>query len=181
MAKAKPETIEEIEQALTGFPERHRENTNIRKFAEAWPDVLAEIAGGGSFRKSLEARKLDARLAYQWMMAHPERLRRYNEAYTVQADTFADRITEIAEYLIENGDRMGNAHVSANKVAIDALIWACAIRNRKKYGEHKTIEVEAPIDPRSAREQLATLRRELAPVLVIVEQGQARREEKSIN
>lgn len=168
------ETAEELDRRMEVAPHSlEARNTQLQKLTAAWPTILLEIASGSSLTKSVYGRGISLGVIHQWLLLHPDQKRLYDEAYTVQADYFADRITDIANDLIEAGANMTNSHVSATKVAMDAWIWACAIRNRKKYGEHKTVEIEQPIDPRSARKQLEDLKRELAPVINIVVKGDA--------
>lgn len=140
----------------------------IVRWAEDWPNVVLDIAQGKSLRKCCEERDVTLSRAHEWIMADPERARQYNLAYTIQADLRADEVDEIAQELDQNAAQMTAAQVQAKRVAIDAKKWSAGIRNRKKYGDRQTLEVETPQDPRDAKTQLEQLRKELGPVLSIV-------------
>jgi hypothetical protein len=144
------------------------------RFADAWPETLIKIAGGQSLRKCCEALGIDVANAHKWIMHkdHPERQIAYELAYTVQADNKADQIDDMAQMLIADGKKMNSAEVQAYRTAIDALKWSAAIRNRKKYGEKQTVEIEQAQDPREAKQQLESLLKELKPALTVI-QGKA--------
>ena len=145
--------------------------SKIEQFAEAWPEILLEIAQGKSLTKCCEARDIAVSNAHRWIMDknHPERQVAYDLAYTVNGDTKADQIDDMAQMLIAEGKKMNSAEVQAYRTAIDALKWSAAIRNRKKYGDKQSIEIEQQLDPRSAEEQLKALMNELRPSLTVIE------------
>lgn len=133
-----------------------------------WAAIVREIATGSSLKAACERRGMERCDVHEWIFKNPGRMREYNDAYVAQGDSIADEITVLAQNLVSGGNRMSHAHVQAIKVAIDAYIWSAAIRNAKKYGNRSTLEIEAPVDPRSAREQLEQLRKELTPILRVV-------------
>lgn len=144
--------------------------TKIEQFAQEWPTTLLKIAGGESLKKCCESMKIDVSNAHKWVMDkdHPERQIAYDLAYTVNGDTKADQIDDMAQMLIADGKKMNSAEVQAYRTAIDALKWSAAIRNRKKYGDKQSIEIEQAQDPRSAQDQLNALMKELKPALSLV-------------
>lgn len=139
-------------------------------FADEWPTTLLKIAGGESLKKCCEAIGIDVSNAHKWVMdkSHPERQVAYDLAYTLNGDTKADQIDDMAQMLIAEGKQMNSAEVQAYRTAIDALKWSAAIRNRKKYGDKQSIEIEQAQDPRTAKEQLSALMKELKPTLSLV-------------
>lgn len=143
----------------------------IKRFAEEWPNTLIKISGGTSLKKCCEALDIDLSNAHKWVMDknYPERQIAYDLAYTVNADTKADQIDDTAHMLLAEGEKMNSAQVQAYRTAIDALKWSAAIRNRKKYGDKQTVEIEQATDPRTAKQQLEALLKELKPALTVIE------------
>ena len=142
-------------------------------FANAWPDTLMKISGGDSLRKCCRDINVDLKDAHTWIMDknHPERQIAYDLAYTLNGDTKADQIDDTAQLLLNEGEKMNSAQVQAYRTAIDAFKWSAAIRNRKKYGDKQTVEIEQAQDPRDAKKQLESLIKEIKPALSIVEKA----------
>lgn len=147
--------------------------TKISKFANAWPETLMKISGGDSLRKCCRDLNIDLKDAHGWIMnkKHPDRQIAYDLAYTLNGDTKADQIDDTAQLLLNDGEKMNSAQVQAYRTAIDAFKWSAAIRNRKKYGDKQTVEIEQAVDPRDAKKQLESLIKELKPALSIVEKA----------
>lgn len=145
--------------------------TKISRFAAAWPETLMKISGGDSLRKCCRDLNIDLKDAHSWIMKadFPERQKAYELAYTLNGDTKADQIDDTAQQLLAEGEKMNSAQVQAYRTAIDALKWSAAIRNRKKYGDKQTVEIEQAQDPRDAKQQLEALMKELKPALTVVE------------
>jgi hypothetical protein len=59
-------------------------------------------------------------------------LGQYARAREDQADSYADKITDLAEWAVTADDR---TQVEGVKVAIDALKWAAGKRKPKVYGD----------------------------------------------
>lgn len=145
--------------------------TKIGRFAAAWPETLVKISGGDSLRKCCRDLNIDLKDAHSWIMNkdHPERQVAYDLAYTLNGDTKADQIDDTAQILLSEGESMSSAQVQAYRTAIDAFKWSAAIRNRKKYGDKQTVEIEQAQDPRDAKKQLESLLKELKPALTVIE------------
>lgn len=68
-------------------------------------------------------------------------LAQYARAREDQADSYADKITDLAEVAVSADDR---TQVEGIKVAIDALKWAAGKRKPKVYGDKVQSEISGP-------------------------------------
>ena len=114
------------------------------KFSEAVASEICErIADGESLRRICKDDHMPCLATVRtWLRAgveaqdktepHAIFLSQYARAREDQADSYADKITDLAEYAVSADDR---TQVEGVKVAIDALKWAAGKRKPKVYGD----------------------------------------------
>ena len=144
--------------------------TKIERWEADWPTIVIEISGGASLKSCCEKRGIKPPNVHRWLIRpdNKARMDEYNQAYTIQADIRADEVDEMAKYLEANGKDMKAAEVQAYRVAIDTKKWSASVRNRRKYAERNTIEVDTPDQPQDALAELNRLKRELGGMLTLV-------------
>jgi hypothetical protein len=83
----------------------------------------------------------------RWIMKDPQRKARYYEAQEIGTEIIVDEAVKIAD----GADGMED--VQRSKLRIDTRLWAVKARNRKRFGEVKTLEVNQNISITAALEQ----------------------------
>lgn len=98
--------------------------------------ICTQLAEGKSLRKICEAEGMPApSTVYLWLQCHETFSEQYTRARSEQADSYADRIGDIAERAFE-----GEVDPNAARVAVDALKWAAGKLAPKKYGERVAVD-----------------------------------------
>lgn len=150
----------------------------IAAYQADWQNVLAEIVSGKSLRATCRDRGIAVSQAYVWIAADKEREAAYRLAMDSRADTIGDQIEDIAQTLItlaedpEKAKQLTASQVQAYRVAMDGLRWKASVIAPKRYGERQQLDITESTDPRTAQEQLAAIKRELAPILRIVREDE---------
>ncbi len=122
------------------------------RIATAWPDILADIAGGMLIRDALKARDLSRDMLRLWLSEDSARRVQWDEAREASADAFAEEALIIARehVTIETLDAQGQplpaplivridpAHA---RTYIDTLKWAARTRNPRTYSDKSTVDL----------------------------------------
>lgn len=110
--------------------------------SEKASSICTRLAEGESLRSICADEDMPAQsTVYRWLEVNDEFREQYARARVDQGDTDADRVTDIAEKIIN-----GVIEPNAGRVAIDAFKWSAGKRNAKKYGDRLQLAND-PDDP----------------------------------
>lgn len=130
-ATPEPETpAEEITPAPRGRPSAYSD--------EIAATICTRIAEGDSLRKICKGEGMPSQsMVYRWLddEANAGFREQYARARAAQGDTYADRIGDIGEAVID-----GSIKHDAARVAVDALKWAAGKLAPKKYGDRVALD-----------------------------------------
>lgn len=105
----------------------------VRRIEEAWPDLIAAVAGTGSIAAACERLKIDPAHVRVYRIGRPDKDDEWQRAREQSADYFADQVLEIA-------NSAGADHAIA-RVRIDAYRWLASKRNPKVYSDKAQLDV----------------------------------------
>lgn len=104
--------------------------------------ICERLVEGESLRKICKADEMPAiSTVFKWLHDYPTFSAQYAHAREVQADTFADEITDIADdgsrdyTQTENGPMVDHDHIARARLRVDARKWIASKLKPKKYGE----------------------------------------------
>jgi hypothetical protein len=104
--------------------------------------ICERLVEGQSLRSICKADDMPAiRAVFQWLTKHEAFAQQYAHARELQADTFADEITDIADdgsrdYIAtEAGRVVDHDHIARARLRVDARKWIAAKLKPKKYGD----------------------------------------------
>lgn len=113
----------------TGTPSKTGRPSNFTP--EIGDEICELITEGLSLNKICQMDKYPAlKVVYSWLRANPEFSNNYTRAKQEQADTFADKIADVAFDTLAGKYEPNNA-----RVAIDALKWTASKLKPKTYGD----------------------------------------------
>jgi hypothetical protein len=115
-------------------------------YTQAIADEICErLIDGESLRSILHSEHLPSKKTiYSWLMHNPEFLNQYTQAREIQADTFVDEMTDIAddgtndymEKVLQSGEITHVAdheHINRSRLRIDTRKWVAERMRPKKY------------------------------------------------
>ena len=103
------------------------------RIAQAWPDLIAAVAGTGRIDHACSAAGLSTDQVRVYRMARPDAEKEWQTAREQSADYYADQVAAIAD---NPGADSGTA-----RVRMDAYRWLAAKRNPKAYNDKSTVDV----------------------------------------
>ena len=110
-------------------------------------DICDRLIEGESLKAICSDPDMPSRtVVYEWLRDYPAFADNYARARTLQADTFADEIQEVAKNL--------GILPEHKRVMIDAMKWRAARQNWRAWGDKVTHEHNANFGPAAGQEQL---------------------------
>ena len=99
-------------------------------------EICARITEGESLNKICQDDHIPAlKVIYSWLRKHEQFSNNYARAREEQADTYADKIQDIAQ-----GALTKKYDANAARVAIDGYKWTASKLKPKKYGDKLDVE-----------------------------------------
>lgn len=122
------------------------------QFEIMFEHFLDKIAVGVSLKKALEMDWRDPNYAQflKWVLKNPQRKERYYEAQMVSAEVIGDELISIAR---GEGDEL--REVQRDKLIVDTLKYSMGVRDRKRFGDIKQMEVTGSISVLAALNEAA--------------------------
>jgi hypothetical protein len=126
------------------------------------PIVLSKVAAGMSIARVMrEAQRGPERAEYvRWLMKDPKRKAAYYEAKAIGAEVLDDQCIDIADGISEDGNEIME-DIARSKLRIDERRKSMSIRDRKRFGDTKQIEINQTISItdalRDAQARVATI------------------------
>lgn len=113
-------------------------------------NICALLASGQSLQSICKADDMPhMSTVFRWLAAHESFRDIYAKAREVQADVFADEITDIADSADKDTPSIAKA-----RLQIDARKWIAAKLKPKKYGEKLDLSSnDGSMSPRASKEQ----------------------------
>lgn len=110
------------------------------------PIALSKIAAGYSIARVMrEAQRGPEKAEFiRWIMKDPKRKAQYYEAKAIAAEVFDDQRIDIADGVDDNGNEVME-DIARSKLRIEVRERSMAVRDRKRFGETKTVELSASI------------------------------------
>lgn len=110
------------------------------------PIALSKIAAGYSIARVMrEAQRGPEKAEFiRWIMKDPKRKAQYYEAKAIAAEVFDDQRIDIADGVDDNGNEVME-DIARSKLRIEVRERSMAVRDRKRFGETKTVEVNQTI------------------------------------
>lgn len=139
------EPVEEVQgRSITQI----RRDLKEKQFEIFFETVLDKLEEGALLTDILkdDQRNYDYKGFLRWIMKDAQRKSRYYEAQEIGTEIIVDEAIEIAD----GADGMED--VQRSKLRIDTRIWAVKSRNRKRFGEIKTVEFNQNISVNAALE-----------------------------
>lgn len=122
-----------------------------------WPserveDFLTQIAMGKTMQAAadkLDIGKKSLNQLYRLFLNDKVYRKIYDEARELQAETFVDKIIEVSEDSdldrAENG-KINHEVVNRSKLRVDTLKWVMGAMVKKRFGDHKHVELEGTLN-----------------------------------
>lgn len=143
------------------------------RIRQAWPDILAEIAGGSLIKTALASRGITDVMKRAYLASEPGARKEWDDAREASADAFYDEAIELVRQPIQVVlDEAGNPRIDARtgqplvididaglvRAHVDTLKWASRVRNPRIYGDKaqldvnvRTVDLTAIINAANAR------------------------------
>lgn len=111
-------------------------------YSDMFEIVLSKVAAGLSMARIMrEAQRGPERAEYiRWIMKDPQRKARYYEAKAFGAEVLDDQRIDIADGLDEMGNEVME-DIQRSKLRIEVRERSMAVRDRKRFGDTKQIEI----------------------------------------
>lgn len=115
-------------------------------YENMFPIALSKIAAGYSIARVMrEAQRGPEKAEFiRWIMKDPKRKAQYYEAKAIAAEVFDDQRIDIADGVDDNGNEVME-DIARSKLRIEVRERSMAVRDRKRFGETKTVEVNQTI------------------------------------
>lgn len=113
---------------------------------------LDQVSAGISLKDALMLDIRDPNYAQflRWVLKDPERKARYYEAQAISAEVVCDEMISVAR---GEGDDLRD--VARDKLIVDTLKYTLGVRDRKRYGDTKQVEVTGAISVSAALKEAA--------------------------
>lgn len=117
------------------------------QFEIMFEHFIDQVAIGVSLKKALELDWRDPNYAQflKWVFKDPGRTARYHEAQKISAEVLADEMMSIAK-----GEGEELREVQRDKLIVDTIRYSLGVRDRKRFGDTKQLEVTGSISVTAA-------------------------------